>query len=112
METGAVPNTFDAVTVRACSSSRSTRSLFSVSPSGLSGTKFVSWKRRSGSFSPEWRRAAYSSDSLAKATPAELTDLLDRLRATLEEWRDEIDHEDGQERESVFLFMHGFPTEP
>ncbi len=34
--------------------------------------KFVGWKRRSGSFSPEWRRAAYSSDSLAKATPDEL----------------------------------------
>ena len=74
--------------------------------------KFVGWKRRSGSFSPEWRRAAYSSDSLAKATPDELSDLLDRLRATLQDWRDEIDPDDGQEREPVFLFMHGFPAEP
>lgn len=74
--------------------------------------KFVGWKRRSESFPAEWRRAAYSSDSLARATPDELTDLLARLRATLEAWREEIDLEDGADREPVFLFMHGFPSAP
>ena len=74
--------------------------------------KFVDWKRRSGSFPVEWRSAAFSSDSLARATPDELSDLLDRLRATLHEWRDGIDTDDGQERQPVFVFMHGFPSEP
>lgn len=74
--------------------------------------KLVDWKRRSGSYEEQWRRAAFSSDTLANATPAELDDLLHRLRDTITTWRDEIDPEDGTEREPVFVFMHGFPSPP
>ncbi len=72
----------------------------------------VAWKKREGSFPEAWRRAAYSQDSLAKATPQELDDLSGRILATIEEWRAGIDTDDGQQRESVFLFSHGFPSRP
>ena len=73
--------------------------------------RFVDWKRRSDAAGEAWRRAAFSSDNLGRATPAELQLLLGRLRGVIEEWRDEIDTGDAQEREPVFVFMHGFPTQ-
>jgi len=54
---------------------------------------------------------AFSTDSLAWATPEELTDLQHRLSAMLDEWRAGIDREDGRERMPVYFFAHGFPTE-
>lgn len=72
----------------------------------------VAWKKREGSFPAAWRRAAYSQDALAKATPEELADLSDRIQATVAEWKDAIDLDDAQQRESVFLFSHGFPSQP
>ncbi len=54
----------------------------------------------------------YSTETLAWATPAELQDLSERLRRTLDEWRTSIDRTDGQERMPVFFFSHAFPTEP
>ena len=74
--------------------------------------KLAAWKRAEGAFPEEWRRAAYSTDSLAKATPGELEDLMARLVSTVSEWKEGIDPDDGQARESVFLFSHGFPSRP
>ncbi|MGI9156482.1 MAG: ArsR/SmtB family transcription factor [Marmoricola sp.] len=74
--------------------------------------KLVDWQRRSATYDEEWRRAAFSSDSLAKATPVELHDLLRRLEDAIGGWRDEIDADDGAEREPVFVFMHAFPSRP
>ena len=73
--------------------------------------KFVAWKRREHTFPEEWRRAAFASDTLGKATPEELADLGDRMVAMVHEWREAIDTDDGLEREPVFVFMHGFPTQ-
>ncbi|MCE7480569.1 MULTISPECIES: winged helix-turn-helix domain-containing protein [Microbacterium] len=61
---------------------------------------------------PEWSRAAFSTDALAWASAAELTQLSEALRDTIDAWRTAIDREDGAERRPVFVFAHGFPTTP
>lgn len=72
--------------------------------------KLVDWKRHSSSYAEEWRRAAFMNDALARATPAELAALQDALNDAVRQWREGIDTDDGQEREPVFVFQHGFPT--
>lgn len=54
----------------------------------------------------------FNTESLGWATPDELADLADRVRLTVEQWREEIDREDGQSRTPVFFFARSFPTEP
>lgn len=54
----------------------------------------------------------FNTESLAWATPDELADLSERVRLTVEEWRNEIDRDDGQQRTPVFFFARMFPTEP
>ncbi len=71
---------------------------------------YVDWQRAKGSYDTSWRRAAFTSDSYAHATSAELADLQERLQATVREWRGEIDTGDGDEREPVFLFYQGVPS--
>lgn len=65
------------------------------------------WNRVSGDSDAE----GFSTDALAWATAAELTELQNRVTRTIDEWRESIDREDGQERMPVFFFAHGFPTE-
>lgn len=55
---------------------------------------------------------AFNTESLAWATPDELADLQDRLRATLDEWRASIDTDDDAPRKPIFFFAHGFPMQP
>ncbi|WP_300265974.1 helix-turn-helix domain-containing protein [Microbacterium sp.] len=54
----------------------------------------------------------YNSETLGWATPDELSDLADRVQATVRQWHDEIDTDDGQTRTPVFFFARAFPTEP
>ncbi|WP_353111444.1 helix-turn-helix domain-containing protein [Microbacterium sp.] len=54
---------------------------------------------------------AFSTDSLKRATPAELADLGARLNALLDDWGAGIDEDDGQDRIPVFFFAHGFPAD-
>lgn len=70
------------------------------------------WKQRQDVMGQDWRRAAFTSDVLATATSEELTVLGEALARTWNEWRESIDREDGQVREPVFVFAHGFPTRP
>ncbi|MBZ5741334.1 ArsR/SmtB family transcription factor [Nocardioides mangrovi] len=74
--------------------------------------KLSAWKRGSDQADPAWRRAAFSTEYLAKATPDELVALQAALHAAVQEWRDGIDLDDGADREPVFVFAHGFPTRP
>ncbi|NYJ00178.1 putative ArsR family transcriptional regulator [Nocardioides thalensis] len=74
--------------------------------------KLAEWMRRADDSSQEWREAATSSDLGTVATAAELKELGRRLLETAAEWSSEIDRDDGQEREPVFLFLHAFPTRP
>lgn len=70
----------------------------------------------------QWRRVrtqppyadydAFNTESLAWATPDELADLQDRLRATLDQWRASIDTDDDAPRKPIFFFAHGFPMQP
>lgn len=52
-----------------------------------------------------------NTEFLSWATPAELTELAEQIRAVMERWRDSIDPSDGQHRVPVFAFAHVFPTE-
>lgn len=77
--------------------------------------KLSVWRRESDAAPEPWRRAAFSSDYSAMASPAELEDLGCRLHRTVQEWRAEVDGEaarDDAEREPVFLFMHAFRSRP
>ncbi|MGL3150857.1 helix-turn-helix domain-containing protein [Microbacterium sp. A82] len=55
---------------------------------------------------------AFNMENLGWATPEELTDLSNRVRLLLEQWRESVDLEDGQQRTPVFFFARAFPTEP
>jgi DNA-binding transcriptional ArsR family regulator len=72
--------------------------------------KLAGWKREADRAAPAWRRAAFSTDFLARATADELAALQEALEATLRAWRAGIDLDDGADREPVFVFAHGFPT--
>lgn len=74
--------------------------------------KLAAWKRESARWDPAWRAAAFSSDTVALATPDELAELQVLLAETVRVWREAIDREDEQDREPVFVFSHGFPTRP
>lgn len=74
--------------------------------------KLAAWKRAADGAGEMWRRAAFSSDLAASATPEELAALHDALARVWQEWRDSIDVDDGQDRRSVFVFVHGFPSTP
>lgn len=74
--------------------------------------RFVAWQRSQGTYDASWRRAAFTSDTYAHATPGELDDLQERLLTTVRAWRDEIDTSDGTEREPVFVFYQGVPSRP
>lgn len=75
-------------------------------------SRLAGWKRSSAAMGEEWRRAAFSADVLAMATPVELAALNEALTRTWREWRAAIDCDDGEDREPVFVFAHGFPTRP
>lgn len=74
--------------------------------------KLAAWKRRSEAAGIEWRAAAFTSDFIASATPQELAALHEAWLRAWQEWRASIDVDDGQEREPVFVFAHGFPSAP
>jgi DNA-binding transcriptional ArsR family regulator len=65
------------------------------------------WYRDSDS--SDW--SGFNTDTLAWATQDELLDLQERLLRMLDEWRSDIDGDDGRERTPVYFFAHGFPTE-
>lgn len=74
--------------------------------------KLSAWMRAADTWGRTWRDAAFSSDNSALATADELADLQRILLAATQDWTDSIDKDDGQERQPVFVFTHGFPTRP
>lgn len=73
--------------------------------------RLQAWHRRTTPL-PDWSRAAFSTDTLTWATPAELAALSQAVTETVDTWRRGIDIQDGAERRPVFVFAHGFPTAP
>lgn len=74
--------------------------------------KLGGWRREYDAAPAPWRQAAFSTDFSALASPAQLEELGRRLVQTMKDWRAEVDRDDLQEREPVFIFMHGFRTRP
>jgi DNA-binding transcriptional ArsR family regulator len=74
--------------------------------------KLAAWKREAERVDPAWRRAAFSSDFIGLATPDELVALQESLTAVVRDWQAALPTDDGQVREPVFVFAHGFRSQP
>ncbi|WP_110207440.1 ArsR/SmtB family transcription factor [Nocardioides daejeonensis] len=74
--------------------------------------RWVAWKRQEAAVPAAWRRAAFSVDLVAQATPEELAGLQEALLEAWRAWREGIDTDDGQRRQPVFAFAYGFPSRP
>lgn len=74
--------------------------------------KVHQWFEKRGGYGRDWVQAAYSIDSWLHLTPEELVELTERIGGLVAEFDRSIDAEDGQERESVFLFAHAVPARP
>lgn len=59
----------------------------------------------------DWVDGAFATDSLFRLTPDELRQLSRELVEVIERWS-RPEPEDGQHREHVFFFAHGFPFTP
>lgn len=75
-------------------------------------SRLGAWKRAADHADPAWRRAAFATDLLAMATPAELERLHTALNDAAAAWRESLPAEPDGERSPVFVFAHGFPTRP
>jgi DNA-binding transcriptional ArsR family regulator len=62
--------------------------------------------------SHEWQDAAFSTNYWLQLSPAELEELGEQLMALLARWQERAVPEDGQAREHVYVFAHGFPATP
>ena len=61
---------------------------------------------------PAWVPAAFSTDTNAAASPAQLADLGQRLDAVIREWSAQCRAERSPDQEPVFVFAHGVPSRP
>ena len=74
--------------------------------------KLATWKREAATADSAWRAAAFSSDFVALATPDELAALHESLMTLVRDWKAGIDAADDEPREPVYVFAHGFPSQP
>jgi DNA-binding transcriptional ArsR family regulator len=71
------------------------------------------WLKEMGQATPEWRRAAGSTDSLVRATPEQTEDLHQRLGAVLQSWTEEVKTDDpAPESRMVRVALRMFPSKP
>ncbi|MGH3350716.1 MAG: ArsR/SmtB family transcription factor [Nocardioides sp.] len=78
-------------------------------------SKLSTWLKGQDKAPEEWRKAAFSSDFLAFATPAELAELADEVADTVRKWRHRVkesNDDDHQRRAPVYVFARGFPSKP
>jgi DNA-binding transcriptional ArsR family regulator len=61
---------------------------------------------------PEWDDAAFATQHWMRLTPDELYQVAEDVVEVLMRWSGRELPEDGQERESVFVFARGFPAQP
>ena len=61
---------------------------------------------------PDWASAAFATNYWMRLTPGELRELSEDLMAVLDRWRDRAHPQDGVDREPVYLFSRGFPSQP
>ena len=71
------------------------------------------WLKEMGQTTPEWRRAAGSTDSLVRATPEQTQDLHQRLGAVLHAWTEEVKTESPEpDSRMVRVILRMFPSKP
>jgi DNA-binding transcriptional ArsR family regulator len=75
-------------------------------------SKVRAWNARTGSARPDWVDAAFSTDSWLVLSAAELTELSTQVNDLFTSWYHRQIPEDGQQRESVFVFARGIPAAP
>lgn len=59
-----------------------------------------------------WGDSAFSMDKWLRLTPDELAELSRELSAVFQRWAGREIPDDGQRRETVFVFAHGVPARP
>ncbi|MEP6667140.1 MAG: winged helix-turn-helix domain-containing protein [Nocardioidaceae bacterium] len=74
--------------------------------------KMHDWYEQRGSYHRDWSQAAYSTEFWLRLTPDELVELSERLSDVVVGFDKSVDKNDGQDRESVFLFAHAVPSKP
>jgi DNA-binding transcriptional ArsR family regulator len=60
----------------------------------------------------KWSNGSFSADKWLSMTPDELYDLSQEIGALFARWANRPIPDDGQERETVFVFAHGVPGRP
>jgi DNA-binding transcriptional ArsR family regulator len=71
------------------------------------------WLKEMDQATQGWRRAAGSTDTLARATPEQTEDLHQRLGAVLQTWTEEIKTDDpAPESRMVRVILRMFPSKP
>jgi DNA-binding transcriptional ArsR family regulator len=71
------------------------------------------WFAARDSYSEEWReQGSVSTEAWLSLTPAEARKLTEQLITLMDEWSTREIPEDGQPRESVFVFAHAVPATP
>jgi DNA-binding transcriptional ArsR family regulator len=61
---------------------------------------------------PVWDDAAFATQNWMRLTPAELEQVADEVVDVLLRWSSREIPDDGEERESVYVFARGFPAQP
>jgi DNA-binding transcriptional ArsR family regulator len=61
---------------------------------------------------PEWDRAAFATSNWMRLTPEELGQVSEEIIDVLLRWSRRDVPDDGQDRESVYVFARGFPAQP
>jgi DNA-binding transcriptional ArsR family regulator len=75
-------------------------------------SKVRAWNARSDAADPAWSDAAFSTDTWLVLSPAELAELSGQVKDLLAKWDEREIPDDGQQRESVFVFARGMPAAP
>jgi DNA-binding transcriptional ArsR family regulator len=70
------------------------------------------WMATRESYGDTWEGVSFANDTWAHLSPAELQELAEETIALFNRWSKRDVPDDGQQRETVFLFAHGFPAKP
>jgi DNA-binding transcriptional ArsR family regulator len=70
------------------------------------------WFAAGEGYGEQWRQGPFATDSWLRVTPAELEQVAEEVIALLLRWSGREIPDDGQERESVFVFARGMPAKP
>jgi DNA-binding transcriptional ArsR family regulator len=70
------------------------------------------WEQAPQAERDRWRQGPFSTNTWVRVDDAELAELAAELLAVVRRWADREIPDDGRERDSAFVFAHGFPARP